>query len=85
MYKWAFASTGNAADIGNLTLGRIRATGISSRDNGYTAGGYRGASNNSALLASFDKHSFASDSNSTTVGSGIEGGTGKRGASGQQG
>jgi hypothetical protein len=82
LYKWAFASTGNAADIGNLTIGRVQGTGISSHDNGYSGGGTAGG--NPSFLATFEKHSFASDSNSTTVGSGLEGGTGKKGASGQQ-
>lgn len=61
--KWPFASDTNAADVGNLSLGRrVPGGGNSSTDNGYVAGGTSGG------CSTYDKFPFASDTNATCIG-----------------
>lgn len=61
--KFSFTSDGNAANIGDLTVGRRSGAGASSTVSGYTAGGINTASYNT-----IDKFPFASDGNATDVG-----------------
>jgi hypothetical protein len=63
--KWSFASDGNAADAGNLTVARSSYSGYSSSTNGYAAGGGTNSSPNSDII---DKFPYASDGDSTDVG-----------------
>ena len=61
--KFAFASDGNASDVGNITVARYRVSGASSLTFGYCSGG-----RNPSYLDVIDKFAFASDGNSTDVG-----------------
>jgi hypothetical protein len=60
--KFAFASVGTFADVGDLTAGRYMPAGSSSSAHGYTAGGY-------SSTTVIDKFTFSSDANATSVGS----------------
>jgi hypothetical protein len=61
IYKFSFASAGNATDHGDLTVARGSAAGHSSMTHGYTAGGE--PANNT-----IDRYSFASSGNATDHG-----------------
>ena len=61
--KFAFASDGNASDVGDLTVARYGSSGQSSSDYGYTSGGSTGSNSNV-----IDKFAFAGDGNATDVG-----------------
>jgi len=61
--KFAFASTGNATDVGDLTVGRSGAVGSQNTTHGYTAGGFAGS-----RVDTIDKYPFSSDGNATDVG-----------------
>ncbi len=61
--KFAFASDGNASDVGDITQSKYSACGQSSEDHGYTSGGYTGSNSNVV-----DKFTFASDGNASDVG-----------------
>ena len=61
IYKFSFATAGNATDHGDLTLARGSASGHSSITHGYTAGGE--PANNT-----IDKYAFASDATATDHG-----------------
>jgi hypothetical protein len=63
--KWAFATDGNATDIGNLTIGSWSVGSTSSSTYGYTMGGATTALGRGNII---DKFSFASDGNATDVG-----------------
>jgi len=63
--KWAFASDGNATDIGNLTVGTWATCSNNSSTYGYTAGGATPALGRGNVI---DKFSFATDGNATDVG-----------------
>ena len=86
--KFAFASDGNATDIGDAYHARsFLSGGASSTSSGYAAGG-RGSSstlgNNPSIsvwLDTIDKFSFASDGNGTDVGNLT---VGRREVTGQQ-
>ena len=54
--KFAFASSGNATDVGNLVVGQFGRAGSSSTANGYVMGG-------GELTNSIEKFSFSSDGN----------------------
>lgn len=73
--KLPFAAETSWASIGNLTIGRVYATGVSSTTYGYTMGG-------SPTQNTIDKFSFSADGNATDVGD-LPGTTGFSG-SGQQ-
>ena len=60
--KFAFASDGNATDVGDLTVARYSSAGQSSTASGYSSGGRNPTSN------IIDKFPFASDGNATDVG-----------------
>ena len=62
--RYAFASSGTATDVGNLTERRDSGAAASSSTHGYFAGGYAGASN----LNTIDKWAFTSSTNATDVG-----------------
>ena len=68
--KFAFASTGNATDVGDLTVGRSGAVGSQNETHGYTAGGFGPSSRDTTI----DKYPFASDGNATDVGDILGGG-----------
>ena len=68
--KFAFASTGNATDVGDLTVGRSGAVGSQNTTHGYTAGGFGPSSRDTTI----DKYPFASDGNATDVGDILGGG-----------
>ena len=59
--KFAFATDGNATDVGDLTITRSNGTGVSSTTHGYTTGGY-------PYTDVIEKHSFTIDGNATDVG-----------------
>lgn len=59
--KLPFAAETSWSSIGNLTVGRVYTTGVSSTTYGYTMGG-------SPLQNTIDKFSFSSDGNATDVG-----------------
>ena len=61
--KFSFASDGNAADVGDITVGRYGASGSSSATHGYSCGGVGGG-----YRDIIDKFSFTSDGNATDVG-----------------
>lgn len=62
--KFEFATDGNAADVGDLTLARYPlGNGVSSTTHGYTMGGYGGGYSNI-----IDKYSFVSGGNAVDVG-----------------
>ena len=61
--KFAFASDGNASDVGDLTIGRYTSAGQSSTTDGYTSGGYFPLDQNTV-----DKFPFSSDTNASDVG-----------------
>ena len=61
IYKFSFASAGNATDHGDLTVARGSAAGHSSMTHGYTAGGE--PANNT-----IDRYAFASSGNATDHG-----------------
>jgi len=61
--KYAYASDGNATDVGDLTAARV-STGQSSANHGYSTGYASGGATNTAI----DKFSFATDGNATDVG-----------------
>ena len=63
--KWAFASDGNATDVGNLTAGNEGLGGCSSQTYGYTSGGRVGGP---PAVTTIQKWTFASDGNSSNVG-----------------
>ena len=63
--KWSFASDGNAADAGNITVARSTFSGYSSQTNGYSAGGRTASAPASNII---DKFAYASDGDSTDVG-----------------
>lgn len=62
--KFAFATDGNATNIGNLTQARRITSGQSSLVSGYTAGG----SDAPIFLNTIDKFPFSADANATDVG-----------------
>ena len=63
--KFAFASSSNAADNGDLTVARGWGCGTSSTESGYVAGGYNGTTYGDVI----DKFSFAAGTqNSSDVG-----------------
>jgi len=63
--KFAFASSSNAADNGDLTVARSYGCGTSSTEYGYVAGGYNGSTYGDVI----DKFSFAAGTqNSSDVG-----------------
>ena len=61
--KFAFASDGNATDVGDLTIARRQLTGTSSTASGYNSGG----SSAPSRVNTIDKFPFASDANATDV------------------
>ena len=61
--KFAFASDGNATDVGDLTSTRYGSAGQSSTTSGYNSGGATPATTNI-----IDKFPFAADANATDVG-----------------
>ena len=61
IHKFAFASDGNAADVGDVSLARVDMAGSSSPVSGYQAGG-------EPLTNEIQKFPFASDGNTTDVG-----------------
>jgi len=67
--KFEFATDGNAADVGDLTLARYSlGNGVSSTTHGYTMGGYGGGYSNI-----IDKYSFVSGGNAVDVGDTLAG------------
>jgi hypothetical protein len=62
--KFAFASDGNATDVGDLTQARYYTAGQSSTVSGYTSGGQHPG----GMKNTIDKFAFASDGNATNVG-----------------
>ena len=60
--KWAFASDGNATDVGNSTDGRSFASGHSSTTYGYVAGGQIDGSTWTNII---DRFAYASDGNAS--------------------
>ena len=65
--KFAFATDGNATDVGDLTLARASVAGQSSTESGYTSGGSN-PSQPTAAQNIIDKFPFAADGNATDVG-----------------
>ena len=63
--KFAFASDGNASDVGDTTEARRYSTGTSSETHAYAAGGYNASPTTSNII---DNTPFASDTNSSDVG-----------------
>jgi hypothetical protein len=66
--KFLFASEGATTDVGDLTTLAVNASGASSSQSGYTAGGHEPAT------TTIDKFPFASDANATDVGDLLTGG-----------
>jgi hypothetical protein len=64
--KYAFASSANATDSGNLTTPNWGGAGIGSRTYGYCAGGYY--HNNGGAVNVIDKFPFAAGGNAVDVG-----------------
>jgi len=65
--KFAFATDGNATDVGNLILRRTNLSGTSSQSHGYSSGGYTDTPTDGRSNV-IDKFSFAVDANATDVG-----------------
>ena len=63
--KYPYASDGNAADVGDLTVTRYDSSGQSSSVSGYTTAGLCSPVGKSDVI---DKFPFASDGNATDVG-----------------
>jgi hypothetical protein len=63
--KINFASDGNGVGSGNLTLARLSAAGISSREFGYNIGGNH---YNGTMYTRMDRFPFASDADSVLIG-----------------
>jgi len=63
--RFPFAVDANATDVGDLTVGRYRASGHSSLTHGYTAGGDQNPGSDQNVI---DKFSFSSSANATDVG-----------------
>lgn len=63
--RFPFAVDANATDVGDLTVGRYRASGHSSLTHGYTAGGDQFPGSDQNVI---DKFSFSSSANATDVG-----------------
>ena len=61
--RFAFASDGNASDVGDSTQGRHNGGGCSTESYGYVGGGYT-----SSPVNTIDKFAFGSSSNATDVG-----------------
>ena len=66
--KFAFASDGNATDVGDLTQSRSATVGASSSTYGYTTGGNLPSPGPSGKSNVIDKFPFASDANASDVG-----------------
>ena len=67
--KYAFASSSNATDVGNATVGRRSGAGHASLTHGFMAGGYAGAGPTASNYKDIiEKISFASDADATDVG-----------------
>ena len=64
--KWAFASDGNATDVGDVTRAAYGSGGNSSSTHGYTGGGY--VPSLSSRSSDIEKYSFSSDGNSAQAG-----------------
>ncbi len=62
--KFSFTADGNATDVGDLTQARQFASGQTSSNHGYTAGG----STPTGASDTIDKFTFASNANATDVG-----------------
>ena len=65
--KFPFATDANATDVGDLTVARSRAAGVTSTDSGYSLGGSP-APVDGGLTSFMDKFPFATDANATDVG-----------------
>ena len=65
--KFPFATDANATDVGDLTVARQRAAGVTSTDSGYSLGGSP-APVDGGLTSFIDKFPFATDANATDVG-----------------
>ena len=61
--RYAMSSSGNASDVGDLTLAVSNASGTSSSTHGYKAGAYEGLMTNV-----IEKFAYGSSSNATDVG-----------------
>ena len=67
--KYSFASAGNSAAVGNITLGRAPdGGGVSSSTHGYVTGGYNGANSDPTI----DKFLFSNESTVSDVGDLVE-------------
>ena len=64
--KFAFASSGNSTDIGNLTAGVYGNSGSSSTTHGYSSSG--NYSTGTAYTNRIEKYSHSSDGNATDIG-----------------
>jgi hypothetical protein len=71
--RYPFAVDGNASDVGDLPQKRNSAAGTNSETHGYSAGGFSQnpspVSAPTTIVASIEKYPFASNGNSTSVGS----------------
>jgi hypothetical protein len=65
IYKFPFATDADATLIGNLNQGKNFASGLSSADYGYSAGGFTDGAGNKGYI---EKFPFASDGNAAQVG-----------------
>ena len=65
IYKFPFATDADATLIGNLNQGKNSASGLSSADYGYSAGGFTDAAGGKGYI---EKFPFASDGNAAQVG-----------------
>ena len=65
IYKFPFATDADATLVGNLNRGKNSASGLSSTDYGYAAGGFSDATGNTGYI---EKFPFASDGNAAQVG-----------------
>ena len=61
--NFSFCCGGDAADVGDVIVGRTTGGEHSSTENGYMSGGYTGSHQNV-----IDKHNFATSGNATDVG-----------------
>lgn len=66
--KFPFASDGNAAYIGSLTIGLSSSAGQSSSENGYVSGGQKQPNNSNDVRLEIQKFPFASDASASNIG-----------------
>ena len=65
--RYSFSSSGNAADVGDMTVSAVSRAGCSSETHGYGSG-YTWSPSGTPSFATIDKFAFGSSSNATDVG-----------------